>query len=148
MKKRCLSFVLALLFVVSMQANSVQAADYTSRSLVKLNAMYSTNSLTALSNYSTITVGSSTTTKNKKITSVVITSSKSATSTGDITMHVENKTTGYSDSKPWARTLTFTGLNGSNPIGSYQVYFTAKRSSVGVPAAATINTATIKIYYA
>ena len=147
MKKRCFSFVMALFFVVSMQVNSVQAAYSTSRSLVKLNAVYSTSSLTAVSNTSTVTVGSSTTTRNKEITSVVITSTKSSTSTGDITMYVKNTTTGYSDSKPWARTLTFTGLNGSSPIGSYQVYFTATRKSAGSYAAATINTATIKINY-
>lgn len=147
MKKRSLSFLMTLLLVLSMQAQSVHAAEYLSRSLVKLNAAYYGNSTLAVSNTAKITVNNSYTLKNAKITSVVITSSKSAASKGDITMHVANTTTGYSDSMPWARSITFTGLNGSSPVGNYQIYFTGQRKIAKTTEAATISSATIKICY-
>lgn len=147
MKKRVLSVVMAVLFVITLQSNSVQAADYVSRSLVKLNAVYLQGSSTAVSNSSVITVSSSASRENAEITSIVITSSKSSASVGNLTLHVKNKTTGYSDSKAWAKSVTFTGLNGSNPIGSYEVYFTGSRTGSLLPAAATLSSATIKVYY-
>lgn len=143
--KGILGLLLAFMLVVSTQSTSIQAANYVSRSLVKLNAVYA--GYTATSNTSTITVGASTERNNAEITSVVITSSKSSSSVGNLTLHVENTTTGYSDSKVWAKSVTFTGLNGSCPVGSYKVYFTGYNAA-GTIGAATLNSATIKIYYA
>lgn len=142
--KKILSIMLAWMLLVSVQSISVQAANYTSRSLVKLNAVYT--GYTATSNTSTVTVGSTTSTKNAKITSIVITSTKSTSSVGTLTLHVKNNTTGYSDSMPWEKSVTFTGLNGSCPVGSYSIYFTGYNSTGGV-GAATLSAGTIKIYY-
>ena len=124
---------------------STRATDFVSRSLGKLNATFMTNSLTATSNSSPVTINASSVSSNGKITSVVLNMTKSSASTGNIVVYVKvgTKVVG----KTYSNTLTFTEFNGLSPAGSWEIYFVSTRPMAGTLAAATISSGTFKVNY-
>lgn len=126
-------------------ATATTYETYTSRSLVKLNAAFGTYDTRATSNSSKITVSSTGTTvpANARVTKVELSLSKSASSTGNIRVYVEHR--GMSASKTYANKLLYTDFNSLHPSGDWVVYFVSTRTTTGIPAAATINSGTIKI---
>lgn len=180
MKKRILSLALCIMMLFSMNITVFAAEDtevaaaadermvtfevtptlYTAgserHSIGRLNAFFGADDLVAESTIGSFTIRSSSVPAGATITKIVVTSSKSSGSTGNIVLYVakdEDNGDGtfdrYIDNKTWASSLTFSdfGNYGLSAVGTYYVQFASTRYSTGTIAAATLNNVNVTVYY-
>lgn len=181
MKKRILSFVLCVIMLFSMNATAFAAEDaeveaaaeegmvtvevmptslYATspdkHSIGSLNAFFGEYDSVAESTMGSFTIRSTSVPTGATITKIVVTSSKSSGSTGNIVLYVakdEDNGDGtfdrYIDNKTWASSLTFSdfGNYGLSAAGTYYVQFASTRYTTGTIAAATLKNVYVSVYY-
>ncbi|MDE7324064.1 MAG: hypothetical protein K2N73_15385 [Lachnospiraceae bacterium] len=181
MKKRILSFVLCVIMLFSMNATvfaaedaevevtaeegmvtievmptSLYATSPDKHSIGSLNAFFGEYDSVAESTIGSFTIRSTSVPAGATITKIVVTSSKSSGSTGNIVLYVakdEDNGDGtfdrYIDNKTWASSLTFSdfGNYDLSAAGTYYVQFASTRYSTGTIAAATLKNVYVSVYY-
>ena len=180
MKKRILSLALCIIMLFSMNATAFAAEDtevaavadegavtfevtptpYAAgsnrHSIGSVNAFFGEDDLVAESTIGSFTIRSSSVPAGATITKIVVTSSKSSGSTGNIVLYVakdEDNGDGtfdrYIDNQTWASSLTFSdfGNYGLSAAGTYYVQFASTRYSTGMIAAATLKNVYVTVYY-
>ena len=179
MKKRILSFVLCVIMLFSMNATAFAAEDaeveaaaeegmvtvevmptslYATspdkHSIGSLNAFFGEYDSVAESTIGSFTIRSTSVPTGATITKIVVTSSKSSGSTGNIVLYVakdEDNGDGtfdrYIDNKTWASSLTFSdfGNYGLSAAGTYYVQFASTRYTTGTIAAATLKNVYVSV---
>ena len=102
------------------------------------------------------TISSTSVPSGSTISKIVVTSTKSSGSSGNIELFVakdEDNGDGtfdrYTDSKSWNSSLTFADFGNYNlsPVGNYYVQFESTRYSTGTVAAATLKNIYVTVYY-
>lgn len=109
--------------------------------------LFGTNDTVATSALGSFTISSTSVPSGSTISKIVVTSTKSSGSSGNIELFVakdEDNGDGtfdrYTDSKSWNSSLTFADFGNYNlsPVGNYYVQFESTRYSTGTVAAATL----------
>lgn len=181
MKKKFLSFALCVMMLFSMNITAFAAEDtemetatgegvvtvevtptslYSSNSerhsIGSLNAFFGEYDSVAESTIGSFTIRSTSVPAGATISKIVVTSSKSSGSTGNVVLYVakdEDNGDGtfdrYIDNKTWASSLTFPdfGNYGLSAAGTYYVQFASTRYSTGTIAAATLKNVYVTVYY-
>lgn len=181
MKKNILSFALCVMMLFSMNITAFAAEDaemtptagegmvtvevtptslYATsserHSIGSLNAFFGEYDSVAESTIGSFTIRSASVPAGATISKIVVTSSKSSGSTGNIVLYVakdEDNGDGtfdrYIDNKTWASSLTFPdfGNYGLSAAGTYYVQFASTRYSTGTIAAATLKNVYVTVYY-
>ena len=181
MKKKILSFALCVMMLFSMNITAFAAEDAEMKptagegmvtvevtptslyatsserhSIGSLNAFFGEYDSVAESTIGSFTIRSASVPAGATISKIVVTSSKSSGSTGNIVLYVaKDKDNGdgtfdrYIDNKTWASSLTFHdfGNYGLSAVGTYYVQFASTRYSTGTIAAATLKNVYITVYY-
>ena len=115
-----------------------------------------TNDTVATSALGSFTISSTSVPSGSTISKIVVTSTKSSGSSGNIELFVakdEDNGDGtfdrYTDSKSWNSSLTFADFGNYNlsPVGNYYVQFESTRYSTGTVAAATLKNIYVTVYY-
>jgi len=113
-----------------------------------LNSFFGTNDTVATSALGSFTISSTSVPSGSTISKIVVTSTKSSGSSGNIELFVakdEDNGDGtfdrYTDSKSWNSSLTFADF------GNYYVQFESTRYSTGTVAAATLKNIYVTVYY-
>lgn len=121
-----------------------------------LNSFFGTNDTVATSALGSFTISSTSVPSGSTISKIVVTSTKSSGSSGNIELFVakdEDNGDGtfdrYTDSKSWNSSLTFADFGNYNlsPVGNYYVQFESTRYSTGTVAAATLKNIYVTVYY-
>lgn len=121
-----------------------------------LTSFFGTNDTVATSALGSFTISSTSVPSGSTISKIVVTSTKSSGSSGNIELFVakdEDNGDGtfdrYTDSKSWNSSLTFADFGNYNlsPVGNYYVQFESTRYSTGTVAAATLKNIYVTVYY-
>lgn len=167
MRKRFFSIIVCVVMLFTMNVTAFAAETQENYSETEktmtfeitptaLNSFFGTNDTVATSALGSFTISSTSVPSGSTISKIVVTSTKSSGSSGNIELFVakdEDNGDGtfdrYTDSKSWNSSLTFADFGNYNlsPVGNYYVQFESTRYSTGTVAAATLKNIYVTVYY-
>lgn len=150
MKSKLFSLgVVVVLIAISATSSFAAGSNYVNKNIVQLNASFSSTATYAESNWGGANMNNSSFPANSQISGIVVNSSKSSGSTGNIVVHLVAEIDGelWEETQPWSSSLTFNGFNGYAPARQFYVFFSSTRSTTGTIAAATLTGVSMRLNY-